>query len=108
VKRGRAISASVSPLIRLPFDKRYSYRGKMPSVKKTARTKTITISLPITMGREIQRVAAAEGRTVSELLRETFRQYQARRRFRALAAKGQRQARRLGLKAEDFGGPFAE
>ena len=37
-------------------------------------TKTITISLPAPMGREIQRVAAAEGRTVSELLRETFRQ----------------------------------
>jgi hypothetical protein len=44
-------------------------------------TKTITISLPAPMGREIQKVARAEGRTVSELLRETFRQYQARRRF---------------------------
>jgi hypothetical protein len=51
---------------------------------------------------------ATERRTVSELLRETFRQYRARRRFRALAAEGQRQARRLGLKPEDFGGPFAE
>ncbi|HXB27780.1 MAG TPA: ribbon-helix-helix domain-containing protein [Gemmatimonadaceae bacterium] len=80
----------------------------MATAKKTGRTKTITISLPATMGREIQRVASAEGRTVSELLRETFRQYQARRRFRALAARGQRQARRLGLKPEDFGGPFAE
>jgi|GEM_PF-1376395 len=80
----------------------------MPSAKNNVRTKTITISLPMAMGREIQRVAAAEGRTVSELLRETFRQYQARRRFRAVATKGQRQARRLGLKPEDFGGPFAE
>jgi predicted transcriptional regulator len=80
----------------------------MPNVKKPGRTKTITISLPATMGREIQRLAAAEGRTVSELLRETFRQYQARQRFRTLASKGQRQARRLGLTAEDLGGPFAE
>jgi predicted transcriptional regulator len=80
----------------------------MPSTRKTSRIKTITISLPATMGREIQRLAAAEGRTVSELLRETFRQYQARQRFRTLAAKGQRQARRLGLSHEDFGGPFAE
>lgn len=71
-------------------------------------TKTITISLPATMGREIQRVAAAEGRTVSELLRETFRQYQARRRFRRLAQQGQRAARRLKLTSEDLGGPFAE
>lgn len=73
-----------------------------------ARTKTITISLPRPMGREIQRVAAQEGRTVSELLRETFRQYQARRRFRALAAQGQTAARRRGLRPEDFGGPFDE
>jgi metal-responsive CopG/Arc/MetJ family transcriptional regulator len=71
-------------------------------------TKTITISLPALMGREIQRVAAAEGRTVSELLRETFRQYQARRRFRRLAEKGQRAARRLKLAPEDLGGPFDE
>ena len=80
----------------------------MPRAKKAGTTKTITISLPVAMGREIQRVAAAEGRTVSELLRETFRQYQARRRFNLLAAKGQRQAKRLKLKPEDFGGPFAE
>ena len=73
-----------------------------------ATTKTITISLPAPMGREIQKVARAEGRTVSELLRETFRQYQARRRFQQLAAKGQKNAKRLGLTPEDFGGPFAE
>ncbi len=71
-------------------------------------TKTITISLPAPMGREIQRVAAAEGRTVSELLRETFRQYQARRRFQRLAEQGQRTARRLKLTPEDLGGPFAK
>lgn len=71
-------------------------------------TKTITISLPASMGREIQKVARAEGRTVSELLRETFRQYQARRRFRNLAEQGQKNAKRLGLTPEDFGGPFAE
>jgi hypothetical protein len=71
-------------------------------------TKTITISLPAPMGREIQKVARAEGRTVSELLRETFRQYQARRRFQSLAAQGQKNTKRLGLTAEDLGGPFAE
>ncbi len=72
------------------------------------RTKTVTISLPTPTGREIQRVAAAEGRTVSELLRETFRQYQARRRFRRLAAQGHRAARRLEVTPEDLRGPFAE
>lgn len=73
-----------------------------------AATKTITISLPASMGRAMQKVARAEGRTVSELLRETFRQYDARRQFRQLATKGQRNTRRLGLTEEDFGGPFAE
>jgi hypothetical protein len=71
-------------------------------------TKTIKISLPAPMGREIQKVARAEGRTISELLRETFRQYQARRRFQDLAAQGQKNAKRLGLTPEDFGGPLAE
>jgi hypothetical protein len=73
-----------------------------------ATTKTITISLPAPMGREIQKVARAEGRTISELLRETFRQYQARRRFQRLATQGQENAKRLGFTPEDFGGPFAE
>jgi hypothetical protein len=68
-------------------------------------TKTITISLPAPMGREIQRVAAAEGPTVSEPFRETFRQYQARQRFRQLAEQGQRTARRLQRTPEDLGGP---
>jgi predicted transcriptional regulator len=69
---------------------------------------TITISLPVAMGRAIQKAAREEGRTVSELLRETFRQYEARRQFRKLAAKGQRNAKKLGLTAEDFGGPFED
>lgn len=72
----------------------------MPAVK------TITISLPAPMGRAIQKAAREEGRTVSELLRESFRQYDARRQFRKLALRGQRNAQRLGLTPEDFGGPF--
>ena len=71
-------------------------------------TKTITISLPAPRGRESQKVARAEGRTGSELGRETGWQYQARHRFQSLAAQGQKNAKRLGLTPEDFGGPFAE
>ena len=41
--------------------------------------KTITISLPAEMGKEIQRLAEEEHRTVSELIRESFRQYKAQR-----------------------------
>ena len=45
----------------------------MPSLK------TITISLPVAMGKEIEKVAKEEHRTTSELIREAFRQYQSQR-----------------------------
>lgn len=70
--------------------------------------KTITISLPDEMGREMGRVAKEEHRTISELLREAFRQYQAKRNFRLLAEEGGKSAKKKKLKPEDFGGPFEE
>jgi metal-responsive CopG/Arc/MetJ family transcriptional regulator len=71
-----------------------------------ASTKTITISLPAPMGKEIEKLAKEEHRTISELLREAFRQYQARRNFKSLARLGRKAAKAKGLKPEDFGGPF--
>lgn len=47
--------------------------------------KTVTISLPIAMGKEIEKTAKEEYRTVSELLREAFRQYQSQRNLRELS-----------------------
>ena len=70
--------------------------------------KTVTISLPGEMGREIERLAKEEHRTISELLREAFRQYQAKRNLRLLAHEGIKSAKKKGLKPEDFGGPFEE
>ena len=70
--------------------------------------KTITISLPIEMGEDIQKMAKEEHRTISELVREAVRQYKAQRTFTALAKKGQRVAKKKGLKPKDFGGPFDE
>lgn len=72
----------------------------MPSLK------TITISLPAEMGKEIEKVARAEHRTVSELIRETFRQYQALRNLRTLTKAGKKAARARKLTPKDFGGPF--
>jgi len=68
--------------------------------------KTITISLPFAMGREVEKLAKEEHRTVSELLRETFRRYQAQRNLKTLAKEGKRLVRKKGLTEEDFGGPF--
>lgn len=74
----------------------------MPSLK------TITISLPVAMGKEIEKVAKEEHRTISELIREAFRQYQAQRNLKALAAEGKQAAKRKKLTSKDFGGPFEE
>jgi Arc/MetJ-type ribon-helix-helix transcriptional regulator len=68
--------------------------------------KTITFSLPKEMVREVEQIAKEEHRTVSELLRETFRQYKARRNFEALSASARKQVKRKGLTEKDFGGPF--
>ena len=70
--------------------------------------RTITISLPVAMGQEVERVAKAEHRTVSELLRETFRQYQALKHFRGMVKEGKKTARRKKLTPKDFGGPFED
>ena len=40
-------------------------------------TKTISVSLPPKQLKEMERVARRENRTLSELVRETFRRYQA-------------------------------
>lgn len=58
------------------------------------------------MGKEIERVAKEEHRTVSELLRETFRQYQSLRRLKELSNVGKKAARKRKLTPKDFGGPF--
>ncbi len=68
--------------------------------------RTITISLPIEMGREIQTVAKEEHRTISELIREAFRKYQAHRNLYALAQEGRAVAKRKKITSKDFGGPF--
>ena len=68
--------------------------------------RTITISLPAEMGKEIEQVARAEHRTVSELLRETFRQYQSLRNLKSLSQAGRKAAKKRKLTPKDFGGPF--
>jgi len=51
---------------------------------RTRTTRTFTISLPPQMAEQVERVAAAEHRTTSELFREAFRQYRAQRALAAL------------------------
>lgn len=60
------------------------------------------------MGKEIERVAKAEHRTVSELIRETFRQYQALHNLKELSKAGKKAARVKRITSKDFGGPFED
>jgi metal-responsive CopG/Arc/MetJ family transcriptional regulator len=68
---------------------------------------TLTVSMPAGMAKEIQYLAETEHRTVSELVREAFRQYKAQANLKELATEGRKASRRKGLKPKDFGGPFA-
>jgi CopG family transcriptional regulator/antitoxin EndoAI len=61
--------------------------------------KTITFSLPIEMGRDIEEMAQQEQRTVSELIREAVRQYRAQRSFKSLVKKGKAAAKKKGFTA---------
>ena len=64
--------------------------------------RTVTISLPPALAREVDRVARAERRSRSELLREAFRQYVARlERWERIFAIGTRTARRAGITEAD-------
>ncbi len=63
--------------------------------------KVISLSLPPDMEKEVQKVAKAEHRTVSELLREAFRQYLSNRDLSAIRKEGHKIAKRMKLKPED-------
>lgn len=64
--------------------------------------RTVTISIPPALAREVDRLARKEGRTRSELLREAFRQYATRlERWDRVFEVGELQARRDGLTEDD-------
>lgn len=63
--------------------------------------KVISLSLPPDMEKEVQQVAKEEHRTISELLREAFRQYLARRDLTIVRKEGRKVAKRMKLKPDD-------
>ncbi len=65
-------------------------------------SQTFTISLPKELAQEIDRMAAAENRSRSELMREAFRQYlERRRRWERIFVYGRRRAKAIGLRSEE-------
>lgn len=71
-------------------------------------TKTIQIALPQAMGKEIAKIAREEHQTVTEIIRESFRQYRARKNLYKLAKEAAKAVKAKKLTVEDFGGPFEE
>ncbi|MBF0363017.1 MAG: ribbon-helix-helix protein, CopG family [Oligoflexia bacterium] len=64
--------------------------------------KVISLSLPPEMEKEVMAIANSEHRTVSELLREAFRQYLANRDLNAIRKEGKKVAKKKKLKEDDI------
>jgi metal-responsive CopG/Arc/MetJ family transcriptional regulator len=63
-------------------------------------TQPITVSLPPELLQETQRLAEAEARTRTDVIREALQEYLASRRWQRLRQWGAETAERLGLKTE--------
>lgn len=63
--------------------------------------KVVSLSLPPDMEKQVQKIAKDERRTVSEVLREAFRQYLTSRDLMSIRAEGKKIAKRRKLKPED-------
>lgn len=63
--------------------------------------KVISLSLPPDMEKEVQKIAKEEHRTISELLREAFRQYLANRDLISIRKEGSKIAKKMKLIPED-------
>jgi len=83
-------------------------KSSLKQTKSTPKTTTITISLPGEMSKAIQKLAKEEHRTVSELIREAVRRYNAQAILQRAVTEGRALVKKKGLKPEDFGGPFEE
>ena len=61
----------------------------------------INISLPQTMAEEINKTAKIENKTISELLREAWREYQFRKDWSQIRRWGDETAKRNGIESYD-------
>ena len=64
-------------------------------------TKTLSVSLPPAQFKDMERLAKRENRTMSELIREALRRYQAERELEAINKYGRAKAARLGFSDAD-------
>ena len=65
-------------------------------------SKLMTVSLPPSLYKEAARLAREEGRTKSELVRESLRGYIAEKKWLSLLEYGRRRSLETGLRPEDI------
>ena len=70
--------------------------------------KTVFVGLPFAVGKEMEELAKEERRSVSDLLKEAFRQYRSQQSLKSLAKETQKLVKAKGLTPKDFGGPFED
>jgi len=63
--------------------------------------KVISLSLPPEMEKEVQQLAKEERRSISEIMREAFRQYMTNRDLADVRSEGKKIAKRKKLKPGD-------
>lgn len=65
-------------------------------------TKIVSVSLPPDMTKEVQEMALEERRSVSEVLREAFRQYAANKALLDVRKVARKVAKKKNIKADDI------
>jgi len=73
----------------------------MGARKSKEKSQIVSISLPPDMTKEVQEMAKEERRSISEVLREAFRQYAANKILKEVRKEARQAAKRKGLKQED-------
>jgi Arc/MetJ-type ribon-helix-helix transcriptional regulator len=69
---------------------------------RVAKSKIVSISLPSDMTKEVQELAREERRSVSEVLREAFRQYAANKVLKDVRTEARKAVKQKGIKPEDI------
>jgi metal-responsive CopG/Arc/MetJ family transcriptional regulator len=65
-------------------------------------TENLSITFPTDMLKRAKKLAARENRTMSELIREAFREYERKRRWDEINAYGRAKAAEFGITEEDI------
>ena len=69
---------------------------------RSIKAQIVSISLPPDMTKEVQELAHEERRSVSEVLREAFRQYAASKTLKNVRKEARKTVKKKGIKHDDI------